>query len=168
MCVVRRIAPLGVDVDAVVVRVPSHVAPVRKGRHRQWRCHLQARSLVLDTEHHIFNYYSRFGSRLLAAPLPRCPPACSDSYTLTRPRLGLGASRLTPRRPRQSLWHHRRHRSALLAPAWPVPPAASPPASALAPVRSAPHAVLSSLRSLPIIYIKFMYGFRRGSYPLIR
>ena len=52
VCVVRHIAPLGVDVDAVVVRVPSHVAPVRKGRHRQWRCHLQARSLVLDTEYY--------------------------------------------------------------------------------------------------------------------
>ena len=66
VCVlVRRIAPLGVDVDAVVVRVPSHVAPVRKGRHRQWRCHLQARSLVLDTEHLLH--------RLLALRLNKLP-----------------------------------------------------------------------------------------------
>ena len=40
VCVIRPIAPLGVDVDGLIVRVPSHVAPVRKGRHRQWRCHL--------------------------------------------------------------------------------------------------------------------------------
>ena len=30
-----RVSPLGVEVDAVVVRVPSHVIPVRKGCHRQ-------------------------------------------------------------------------------------------------------------------------------------
>ena len=34
-----RVSPLGVEVDAVVVRVPSHVIPVRKGCHRQWRRH---------------------------------------------------------------------------------------------------------------------------------
>ena len=46
-----RAAPLGVEIDAVVVRVPSHVVPVRKGCHRQWRRHLHARSLVLDAEY---------------------------------------------------------------------------------------------------------------------
>ena len=44
-----RAALLGVEIDAVVVRVPSHVVPVRKGCHRQWRRHLHARSLVFDT-----------------------------------------------------------------------------------------------------------------------
>ena len=29
-----------VEIDAVVVRVPSHVVPVHKGCHRQWRRHL--------------------------------------------------------------------------------------------------------------------------------
>ena len=46
-----RAAPLGVEIDAVVVRVPSHVVPVRKGYHRPWRRHLHARSLVFDTEY---------------------------------------------------------------------------------------------------------------------
>ena len=46
-----RVSPLGVEVDAVVVRVPSHVIPVRKGCHRQWRRHRHARSLVSDTEY---------------------------------------------------------------------------------------------------------------------
>ena len=46
-----RAAPLGVEIDAVVVRVPSHVVPVRKGCHRQWRRHLHACSLVFDTEY---------------------------------------------------------------------------------------------------------------------
>ena len=35
-----RSASKGVEIDAVVVRVPSHVVPVRKGCHRQWRRHL--------------------------------------------------------------------------------------------------------------------------------
>ena len=35
--------------------------------------------------------YSRFGSRLLAGPLPRSPPACGGLPVLARPRLGLGA-----------------------------------------------------------------------------
>ena len=43
-----RAAPLGVEIDAVVVRVPSHVVPVHMGHHRQWRCHLHARSLVSE------------------------------------------------------------------------------------------------------------------------
>ena len=46
-----RVSPLGVEVDAVVVRIPSHVIPVRKGCHRQWRRHRHARSLVSDTEY---------------------------------------------------------------------------------------------------------------------
>ena len=46
-----RAAPLGVEIDAVVVRVPSHVVPVHMGCHRQWRRHLHARSLVLDAEY---------------------------------------------------------------------------------------------------------------------
>ena len=46
-----RAAPLGVEIDAVVVWVPSHVVPVRKGYHRQWRRHLHACSLVFDTEY---------------------------------------------------------------------------------------------------------------------
>ena len=45
--VLGRAAPLGAEIDAVVVRVPSHVVPVHMGRHRQWRRHLHARSLVL-------------------------------------------------------------------------------------------------------------------------
>ena len=49
-----RVSPLGVEVDAVVVRVPSHVIPVRKGCHRQWRRHRHARSLVSDTEYTCF------------------------------------------------------------------------------------------------------------------
>ena len=32
-------APLGVEIDAVVVRVPSHVVPVRKGCHRSIELH---------------------------------------------------------------------------------------------------------------------------------
>ena len=58
-----RAAPLslGVEVDAVVVRVPSHVVPVRKGCHRQWRRHLHTRSLVFDTEY-----------------LPASSPTCSS------------------------------------------------------------------------------------------
>ena len=35
-----RIAPLGIEIDAVVVRVPLHVLPVRKECHRQRRRHL--------------------------------------------------------------------------------------------------------------------------------
>ena len=35
--VLRRAAPLGVEIDAVVVRVPSHAIPVHMGRHCQWR-----------------------------------------------------------------------------------------------------------------------------------
>ena len=46
-----RIAPVGIEIDAVVVRVPSHVLPVRKGCHRQRRCHPLARNLVFDTEY---------------------------------------------------------------------------------------------------------------------
>ena len=42
---------LGIEIDAVVVRVPSHVLPVRKGCHRQRRRHLQARSRVFDTKY---------------------------------------------------------------------------------------------------------------------
>ena len=45
-----RAAPLGVEMDAVVIVVPSHIVPVRKGCHRQWRRHLHAHSLVYDTE----------------------------------------------------------------------------------------------------------------------
>ena len=60
-----RAAPLGVEIDAVVVRVPSHVVPVRKGCHRQWRRHLHARSLVFDTEHLLH--------RLLALRLHKLP-----------------------------------------------------------------------------------------------
>ena len=41
-----RAAPLGVEIDAVVVRAPSHVVPVCKGCHRQWLRHLHARSLA--------------------------------------------------------------------------------------------------------------------------
>ena len=37
--------------SSVVVRVSSHVIPVRKGCHRQRRRHPQARSLVFDTEY---------------------------------------------------------------------------------------------------------------------
>ena len=48
-----RAGPLGVEIDAVVVRVLSHVVPVHMGCHRQWRRHLHARSLVLDTEYYI-------------------------------------------------------------------------------------------------------------------
>ena len=43
-----RAAPLGVEIDAVVVRVPSHVVPVRKGCHRQRRRHLHALGLGAD------------------------------------------------------------------------------------------------------------------------
>ena len=46
--VLGRISPLGIEIDAVVVRIPSHVIPVRKGCHRQWRRHRHARSLVSD------------------------------------------------------------------------------------------------------------------------
>ena len=60
-----RISPLGVEVDAVVVRVPSHVIPVRKGCHRQWRRHRHARSLVSDTEYLLH--------RLLALRLDKLP-----------------------------------------------------------------------------------------------
>ena len=42
-----RAAPLGVEIDAVVVRVPSHVVPVHMECHSQWRRHLHAPSLVL-------------------------------------------------------------------------------------------------------------------------
>ena len=45
-----RISPLGIEIDAVVVRVPSHVLPVRKGCQRQRRRHPQVRSLIFDTE----------------------------------------------------------------------------------------------------------------------
>ena len=65
-----RAAPLGVEIDAVVVRVPSHVAAVRKGCHRQWRRHLHARSLVFDTEYLLH--------RLLALRLDKLP-----MYTVT-------------------------------------------------------------------------------------
>ena len=60
-----RAAPLGVEIDAVVVRVPSHVVPVHKGCHRQWRRHLHARSLVFDTEYLLH--------RLLALRLDKLP-----------------------------------------------------------------------------------------------
>ena len=63
-----RAAPLGVEIDAVVVRVPSHIAcvvPVRKGCYRRWRCHLHARSLVFDTEYLLH--------RLLALRLDKLP-----------------------------------------------------------------------------------------------
>ena len=60
-----RAAPLGVEIDAVVVRVPSHVVPVRKGCYRQWRRHLYARSVVFDTEY-LFH-------RLLALRLVKLP-----------------------------------------------------------------------------------------------
>ena len=63
--VLGRAAPLGVEIDAVVVRVPSHVVPVRKGCHRQWRRHLHARSLVFDTEYLLH--------RLLALRLDKLP-----------------------------------------------------------------------------------------------
>ena len=42
-----RVLPLGVEVDAVVVRVPSHVIPVRKGCHRQW--HMDMELMILDS-----------------------------------------------------------------------------------------------------------------------
>ena len=60
-----RVSPLGVEVDAVVVRIPSHVIPVRKGCHRQWRRHRHARSLVSDTEYLLH--------RLLALRLDKLP-----------------------------------------------------------------------------------------------
>ena len=41
---------LRVHVDAVVVRVPSHVILLRKGCHRQRRRHLHARCVVFDAE----------------------------------------------------------------------------------------------------------------------
>ena len=43
-----RAAPLGVEIDAVVVRVPSYAIPVRKGCHLQRRRHLHARCLVFE------------------------------------------------------------------------------------------------------------------------
>ena len=108
---------------------------------------------------------SRFGSKLLAARLPRFPPACGGLYVVARPRLGFGAPRLTPRRPRQPCWRRRRrprHRRSLLrAPAWCVRLEVSPPASALSPARSAPLAALSSLRSLPPICIKSLLPIRQ-------
>ena len=60
-----RLSPLGIEIDAVVVRVPSHVIPVRKGCHRQWRRHRHARSLVSDTEYLLH--------RLLALRLDKLP-----------------------------------------------------------------------------------------------
>ena len=63
--VLGRAAPLGVEIDAVVVRVPSHVVPVHMGRHRQWRRHLHARSLVLDAEYLL--------NRMLALCLDKLP-----------------------------------------------------------------------------------------------
>ena len=69
-----RVSPLGVEVDAVVVRVPSHVIPVRKGCHRQWRRHRHARSLVSDTEYllyiRIYSIY-RYISNLMKHAPPR-------------------------------------------------------------------------------------------------
>ena len=103
----------------------------------------------------------RFGSKLLAAPLPRIPPACGGRYVVARPRLGFGAPRLTPRRLRQPCWRrrrrHRHRRSLLHAPAWCVRLEVLPPASALSPARSALLAVLFSLRSLSIthLYVAF-------------
>ena len=44
--VLRRAALLGVEIDAVVVRVPSHVVPVRMRCHCQWRRHRDVPSLV--------------------------------------------------------------------------------------------------------------------------
>ena len=49
--VLRGAAPLEVEIDAVVVQVPSHVVPVHTRCRRQWRRHLHARSLVLDPEY---------------------------------------------------------------------------------------------------------------------
>ena len=46
--------------------------------------------LSLSKNMHII-IYSRFGSRLLAAPFPRSPPARGGLPVLARPRLGLGA-----------------------------------------------------------------------------
>ena len=46
--VLGRAAPLRVEVDAVVVRVPPHVVLRRKGCHRQRRRHLHALGLVAD------------------------------------------------------------------------------------------------------------------------
>ena len=63
--VLGRVSPLGVEIETVVVRVPSHVIPVRKGCHRYWRRHLHARSLVSDTEYLLH--------RLLALRLDKLP-----------------------------------------------------------------------------------------------
>ena len=47
-----------------------------------WRINLSDLCIII---------YSRFGSRLLAAPFPRSPPARGGLPVLARPRLGLGA-----------------------------------------------------------------------------
>ena len=56
---------LRVHVNAVVVRVPSHVILLRKGCHRQRRRHLHARCVVFDAEHLLH--------RLLALRLYKLP-----------------------------------------------------------------------------------------------
>ena len=53
---------------------------------------------------------SHFGSKLLAARLPRTPPACGGRYVVAQPRQGFRALRLTPRRRRQHCWRRRRRR----------------------------------------------------------
>ena len=62
-----RVSPLGVEIDAVVVRIPSHVIPVRKGCHRQWRRHRHARSLVSDTEYQTLHIFEVKSGRLRTA-----------------------------------------------------------------------------------------------------
>ena len=91
-----RVLPLGVEVDAVVVRVPSHVIPVRKGCHRQWRRHRHARSLVSDTEYLLH--------RLLALRLDKLPRLDKE--------IGIMSARSTQR----TRWRRWRMQISLFAP----------------------------------------------------
>ena len=89
--VLGRAAPLGVEIDAVAVRVPSHVVPVHMGRHRQWRRHLHARSLVLDAEYLLH--------RMLALRLDKLPRLVRHRRSNARKREG-AVRRARPGSPR--------------------------------------------------------------------
>ena len=70
--VIGRAAPLRVENNAIIIRVPSHVILLRNGCQRQRQRHLHARLLVSDPEyllHRLLALYYLSLSYVLVAKL---------------------------------------------------------------------------------------------------